>query len=219
MNRKRTYRKCYQCDSDGVTKEHIPAKSFFPDNHRKNLITVPSCHDHNTSNSEDVEYVRNLITSHINANDVGMSHFQDKVIRSFDNSPKLFHRSFRDASTVLLSSEESLTYRFEFRRLAKVMSDLAYGLYFRDFRKSFMGTWGIFSLSLLSPATVFEGKPDGWERYRETLRQLTFQQKSTPQPRVFQYGVVQWNELQLIYRLIFYEGFVVDALSLRPAPA
>lgn len=213
MKQKATDRKCYQCDSRGVTKEHVPAKSFFPDEHRKSLVTVPSCHNHNTGNSEDVEYVRNLITSHISANDVGMSHFQDKVVRSFENSPKLFDRSFRDASTVFLKGEESLTYRFEFPRFAKVMSDLAYGLYFKDCRKSFTGTWGIFPLSLLSPATVFEGKPDGWEQYRNSLRQLKFAQKPTPQPRVFQYGVVQWNDLQLIYKFVFYEGFAVVALS------
>ncbi len=58
---KKRDRQCYRCDQAGITDEHVPPKSFFPEGHRKGLITVPSCEAHNKDNSFDVEYVRNII--------------------------------------------------------------------------------------------------------------------------------------------------------------
>lgn len=213
MKRKTIARKCYRCDSDGVTKEHAPADSFFPKGHRENLVTVPSCPDHNTANSKDVEYVRNIITCHIDTNEVARFHLQNKVTRSFQNSPNLFAQTFKDTASILFNGEEAETYRYDFQRFSKVVSDLAYALYYKDFGKTFTGAWGVFSLGLLSSATVFESKPDGWDKYRNMLLQLDFTEMPTPQPKVFRYGIVKWTDLQLIYRFVFYEGFVVDALS------
>lgn len=208
--------KCYRCDSDGVTKEHAPASSFFPQGYRENLVTVPSCHEHNTSNSKDVEYVRNVIVAHLETNDVANRHLLEKVTRSFQHSPKLFYQTFKETAEILFNGEEAITYRGDLPRFSRVMSDLAYALYYKDFAKRFSATWGIFSLSLLSSVTVFEGKSDGWDHYRSLLSQLNFEEQLTPHPNVFRYGIERWNDLQLIYRFIFYDGFVVDALSLQP---
>jgi hypothetical protein len=62
---KLTMNKCYMCDAAGTTKEHAPPDCFFPKGYRAGLWTVPSCDAHNSRNSKDVEYVRNVITSHI----------------------------------------------------------------------------------------------------------------------------------------------------------
>jgi hypothetical protein len=51
---------CYVCDAPKTSHEHVPPLCFFPDEkdtrghslYRKNLITVPSCDDHNTQKSE-----------------------------------------------------------------------------------------------------------------------------------------------------------------------
>lgn len=59
------------CDKPGVTSEHVPPKSFFPDDRRVNLLTVPSCWTHNNGNSKDVEYVRNVITAGWGVNPIG----------------------------------------------------------------------------------------------------------------------------------------------------
>ncbi len=50
----RTY--CYACTKESVSREHVPAQSFFPKGYRNNLITVPSCRKHNQDNSIDVEF-------------------------------------------------------------------------------------------------------------------------------------------------------------------
>lgn len=50
---------CYYqgCQEPGTTKEHIPPKAFFPKDQRDQLLTVRSCHTHNTKKSRDDVYV------------------------------------------------------------------------------------------------------------------------------------------------------------------
>src|SRR5438270_11772363 len=87
-------KKCYRCNEDSVTREHVPPLSFFPTEHRNNLITVPSCRLHNNDNSKDVEYVRNIISMSRSANIVGSKYFWSKGFRSLKRSPKLLKRTF-----------------------------------------------------------------------------------------------------------------------------
>src|SRR6185437_6074985 len=69
---------CYACDQPATTREHVPPFSFFPEGHKQNLITVPSCAAHNNANSKDVEYVRNIITTSFGVNSVGETIFSTK---------------------------------------------------------------------------------------------------------------------------------------------
>jgi hypothetical protein len=50
---------CYFCGDKATSKEHVPPKSFFPEESkcRLNLITVPSCDKHNNEKSETDEYI------------------------------------------------------------------------------------------------------------------------------------------------------------------
>jgi hypothetical protein len=50
---------CYYqlCTRNPDTKEHIPPKSFFPIDQRNQLLTVPSCEEHNNEKSSDDTYV------------------------------------------------------------------------------------------------------------------------------------------------------------------
>lgn len=54
---------CYMCDAEATTVEHVPPKCIFPESKdlsstdklldfRKQLITVPSCDDHNGKNQK-----------------------------------------------------------------------------------------------------------------------------------------------------------------------
>jgi hypothetical protein len=52
---------CYVCGAPATSEEHAPPESFFPEGYRSGLVTVPSCADHNTKLSTDVEYVRNAL--------------------------------------------------------------------------------------------------------------------------------------------------------------
>jgi len=62
---------CYMCDALATTKEHIPPKALFLKQKdllrefslRKELITVPSCEEHNNNKSKDDEYFVYLLAS------------------------------------------------------------------------------------------------------------------------------------------------------------
>lgn len=205
--------KCYMCDAPGITKEHVPPDCFFPKGHRDGLWTVPSCDLHNSANSKDVEYVRNVITSHVNANQAGMVHFQDKSIRSLERSPKLFNQTFASAKPVILNREETAVYTFDLPRYKNVMEAIAHGVYYKMFGKAYFGSWLTFSPSMVSESALLEGKPDSWDEYGQMLLQIKYRQVATPQPKVFKLGIYQWNEDQFIYAFVFYEGFVVNPLS------
>lgn len=54
---KRSRRTCYRCDNPASSKEHVPAKAFFPKKASLQLKTVPSCELHNSAKSADDQYV------------------------------------------------------------------------------------------------------------------------------------------------------------------
>ncbi len=45
--RKKKGAPCYWCGGPSCGQEHVPPDALFPDGHRKNLLTVPACRDHN----------------------------------------------------------------------------------------------------------------------------------------------------------------------------
>jgi hypothetical protein len=101
MNSKKA-KTCYACDQPATTREHVPPQSFFPEGHRQNLITVPSCALHNNGNSLDVEYTRNIISTSFGVNDLGERHFLHKGMRSLEHSPALLQRTFADIRPVII---------------------------------------------------------------------------------------------------------------------
>ena len=88
---------CYACERDANTVEHAPPKCIFPEtkdladglNYRKNLITVPSCEEHNTAKSRDDEYLLHVLAASITSSPVGLTQFLTKVRRSLERAPAL----------------------------------------------------------------------------------------------------------------------------------
>jgi hypothetical protein len=209
--------KCYMCDAEGTTREHVPPYCFFPEGYRENLMTVPSCPDHNTKNSKDVEYIRNIIVAHFATNNLARGHFQSKVLRSFKRSPKLFTQTFGDATPIILDGQETGVSFLEMQRFKTVMEAIAQAIYFKFSGKTHLGKWEIFGTSMVSAAMIFEGKLDGSEELRRLLRGLDLTELPMPQPEVFTCGVKQWNEETLAYEFRFYGGFVVHAVGFPPS--
>lgn len=52
--------KCYMCECEGTTKEHVPPRCFFPKQKRVNLFTVPSCKKHNCRKSNIDQMMMNF---------------------------------------------------------------------------------------------------------------------------------------------------------------
>src|SRR5215475_3583146 len=136
---------CYMCSENGSTREHVPPLSFFPESHRRNLWTVRSCPEHNNDNALDVEYVRNTIALHIANSGSAISAAQERVIATFLHSPALFERTFRDRQDAVYNGDEVTVWRNDLERFQRVIKAIAYGVYFKIFRRQINKDWHIFS--------------------------------------------------------------------------
>jgi hypothetical protein len=211
----RSTQMCYMCDQRSSTREHVPPRSFFPKSMRENLWTVPSCKKHNLGNNLDVEYARNVISGQRGTNHITKGFFE-AAKRSYDQSPALFSRTFRDFREVAVDNETTGAFRFDLNRVKKVMVAICHALAYRDFGRECIGNWGIFCSTLRS----WEPTPD-WDRLGSMLSSAEYAIVATPYADVFTYGIHETAPTGFIYRLIFYGGFIVYAFPILPegAPA
>lgn len=204
---------CYVCDAPATTKEHAPPECFFPEGYRSGLVTVPSCPDHNTRLSKDVEYVRNNLCGQYGTNFVAAKVFETAKA-SYDHSPKLRDRTFSGMRQIMIGGQETGAYSIELPRFKKVMKAIAFATYYHDFGKRNEGDFDMFSPSLSSQSNLYEHRPDGYENLRRLLAECAFKSMPVPQPKVFKYGMARPGEGQIHYRFEFYEGFALYALTL-----
>jgi hypothetical protein len=200
---------CYACGQPGSTREHVPPRAFFPRGRRGNLWTVPSCRSHNTDNSLDIEYVRNVICVQRNTNAIAEAVFE-AAKRSWNRSPALFTQTFRDVVEAVIDGEPAGLFPFDLDRVTTVLSAIARALSYRDFGPQYKGEWRVFCATLLSRVSAPE-----WDSFRNMVSGVRFSAKATPDPDIFTYGV-HILDVAFIYRLVFYEGFVAFAWPVMP---
>jgi len=201
------------CEAQATTKEHAPPRSFFPEGYRRDLITVPSCDRHNSDNSMDVEYVRNVIATQHGVNDLAAKVFE-KAQRSWNRSPKLLTRTFRDFRAVQYEGSETGAFTIDLPRHRRVMEAIAYAIYFATRGRKHYGDWRIFTPSFKYAPAMLQGKPDPWESLRNLLASGVLQPLAMPEPQVFSCSEVAVNQGHLIYRFEFYGAVVVNAWTL-----
>lgn len=211
-------RKCYMCDAPGVTREHVPPLSFFPEGFRTNIWTVRSCKEHNLDNSADVEYVRNVVVSHRRATGTAQELAQSASFRSFEKSAALFERTFRDVAAVVIDGDELPIYPFDLPRFQCVMKAIAWAIYYKENKRTYAGDWHVFSPTLLS-ANDLQGVPDDWQKFRRLMEKVPFTLKASPEPSVFRYGIHTWDEEHFAYAFEFYGGFHVYVWTAPQAEA
>lgn len=207
------------CSAIATTREHAPPQSFFPDAHRLNLITVPSCSVHNLGNSEDVEYVRNIICGQRGINLAGEA--AGATARdSYDRSPGLFARTFGEARKIVIDGEETAAFPIDLPRQRVVMRAVAHALYFHDYGRKWDGGFQVFSPSLVHRDNLYDGNPDPANDFRQLLDSGTYAPMSVSNPEVFQYGIMDLGDGQIMYKFVFYESFVVNAWTrpFKPSP-
>jgi hypothetical protein len=203
---------CYACDQPATTMEHAPPKSFFPKEHRANLITVPSCALHNNANSLDVEYSRNVITTMFGTNEIAQKQFSDKVERSFIHSPNLVYTTFADIRGVVFDKTLIGVCAADAKRLERVMSACACALHFRESgeRKT---DWYIVFPNLAFSENAEQEAVAGWSEFLSILGKMRLSKRTTSSPEVFQYAFA--DDLGFpAYGMFFYKAFSVFALAI-----
>jgi len=145
--------KCYMCDNDAVSVEHVPPLCLFPEmkdtgeiNFRKNLITVPSCDLHNSKKSDDDEFLMLSLSGLMKNNPVGQFHQLIKGNRAIKRKNKKFieKQILRNHRLQKIKTPDN-NFRMisvgnpNFERLSDSFRHIAYGMYFHEFKKRFEG--------------------------------------------------------------------------------
>lgn len=206
-------KKCYLCGASKTSVEHVPAKCFFPNDemYRKNLITVPSCKEHNENTSNDDEYVRNIICMSIGNNNVAYQQFIKKVLTSLKRNQKLKSTTFNASKKVSVAESgdkirQTIAIQIERARFDKVMRKIGYALYYYEYQK----IWER-NLIVATPCLVDSNMQQ--DEYGELINSCK-QSLQTPifdgnNPKVFQYKFLETKTEDVLLWIKFYEGFEV----------
>ena len=144
--------KCYMCEREATTREHVPPKCLFPEKkdighsrYRKNLITVPSCDLHNSSKSKDDEFLMVSIAGVVGNNSIGYVHHKGKVSRALRRtSYKLLSNIFLKRKVIKINVDHNkfidvIAGTPDLDRLRSCFEHIAYGIYRHHFGENFIG--------------------------------------------------------------------------------
>lgn len=122
--------KCYYqgCNEEGVTKEHIPPKAFFPLGDNNQLLTIRSCSKHNNAKSSDDIYALAQICMHASPNNRAREVWQNKIAKQLDHNNGAFRKMLAAGSEVL--SDEGVKYPVDIERLDTFFTALSCGIVF-----------------------------------------------------------------------------------------
>ena len=146
-----TVQTCYACQNPATTKEHIPPLCLFPErkdiiddvDNRRNLITVPSCKEHNCNKSGDDEYLLYVLSTNLPANAIAQAQWT-KLKRAVERRPVLWNSMCNNSKDVeVVDSHTSKMYEavqmdLDGPRFTKSLELIVLGVYYHRFGKR----WG-----------------------------------------------------------------------------
>jgi len=143
---------CYFCGQPATSREHVPPLCIFPEakdsfgkDYRKNLITVPSCDEHNLKKSKDDEFLMACVTPTVGNNGAAYIQTKTKLRRAFErNDKRLFKSTIADPKDVIWKSPAGDEFPImvgqpDLPRLYCALNHVARGLHFHINRSHFKG--------------------------------------------------------------------------------
>jgi hypothetical protein len=210
---------CYMCSKVATSREHVPPRCFFPErkdlpegvDYRKNLMTVPSCNEHNSKSSKDDEYLLVTITAHYQNNQAGYNHYIKKIIRTFKHSTGLRRRFFEESLPVHVRQEATAVIFLETERILNMLDKIARGLHYKHFGEKWLTShlW-IFTPSRLRAPNDYDDL--SLKICNEAKRQLIRVPCYGDNPAIFSFQPYQ-NDMLTMLKMTFYEGFEVYVLD------
>jgi RNase P protein component len=207
------------CTNIATTQEHVPPKCLFPEKkdigenkYRFDLITVPSCEEHNNNKkSDDDEFLMVSIAGILGNNSIGYIHSQTKVKRALRrNAYKLLKKVFLKSKNLKLEVKNNqfvdvIIGTPDVLRLKKSFEHIAYGIYYHHFNKYFDGTVRTFMGFL-------DYSEQNGKNFKDIIRdrtsiELKNKEKFGKNQDIFYYQFLDKDEHGLLgLKLCFYEG-------------
>ena len=143
---------CYYCGRVATSREHVPPECIFPErkdcfgeDYRKNLITVPSCDEHNLKKSKDDEFLMACVTPVVGNNGAGFIQTHTKLRRAFGrNDHRLLDVTIPNAKDGVWVAPNGKKFpvligEADMPRLIGTLEHVARGLYFHATKNRFVG--------------------------------------------------------------------------------
>ena len=207
---------CYMCPNVATTTEHAPPKCFFPEKKdvgvdlRMNLVTVPSCAEHNTSKSKDDEYAMIFVVTHFETNALARSQFRTKCIRSLERSPAFTKRVFANPKDVRVAGGSSVAIQVERQRFDRVMENTCRALFYHETKRKLVDPGFVWSPAFRHPNLESDTNESALAFH--VRRALEDEQKLGQNPDVFEYQFRENLAGTTAFRLNFYKGFSAYAV-------
>ncbi|TGL13081.1 hypothetical protein EHQ42_14920 [Leptospira levettii] len=211
---------CYYCGKKATTREHIPPQSFFPKSQKLNLVTIPSCDDHNSKKTNKDEYVRNYISIHRSVREKGYEKFEEKTRSAFKKNKKL-QNALENAEKVQLDGEETGIFIAKKEIFDDFFDHLASGIFYHITKSIFNGKWTIHLISFHEDRELYESNTENLtnllQAYKIISTKTNFKKiKEFENEKVFlplYYLENNGNKTSIFLNLTFYEGFKVFILG------
>lgn len=140
---------CYWCGKPATSREHVPPKCLFPEkkdiysiyesNFRKNLITVPSCDEHNLEKSNDDEYLMTVLAGAVGNNGIAYIHNMTKVGRARKRNEKLVNVISNGTVKINGRNFPVELIKLDNYKLSYSFEAIGRALYFKEYNKIFDG--------------------------------------------------------------------------------
>jgi hypothetical protein len=217
MNNK-DIRTCYICGNPKESREHVPAKCFFPEDHRNNLITVPSCKEHNEDTSEYDNYSLFIISMNIGNNQLAENKFLTSCLNALKRDEMLYRKILGKGTEVCYGGVKTKAFEIDREQIDFTMRKIAYGLYFNEYGKPWNRELVIMTENLKDKNLQVSGKDtviqDNFKNGLENkLSALKYKGNN---PEIFQFGFLgdENNMYDMILVMKFYENFEIYAMAL-----
>ncbi|MEK4063258.1 MULTISPECIES: hypothetical protein [Paenibacillus] len=152
---------CYWCGKKATTREHVPPRCLFPtdkdvgehfnQSFRSELITVPSCDEHNSLKSGEDEYLMACLTARVGNNLIAYAHTQTKLRRSLRLHRNLLEIE-KNLNIIINEREVPVSIiNLDVPRLSYSFEAIARALFFHEYRAQHKGKCVVASDMFLSP--------------------------------------------------------------------
>jgi hypothetical protein len=208
---------CYVCGNDAVDVEHIPPTSWFPKGKKAQLITVPACKQHNQELHHDQEYVRAIVVTEQSTNSVARQFSEEKVVRSITRSRRMANDILTGAEHVIgFDGRPTGKLTANLPRFSRVFQMMAYGIYFHLNGNRYLGGFDIYSPNFVSTGQATERDREYMTLVYNLAAKSNFLRVDLANEEVFALGINVRNSFEFVYRLEFFSGFAVLAVSVPP---
>jgi len=215
---------CYMCDEIATSSEHAPPRCIFPEqkdlpegiDYRKNLITVPSCDEHNSRKSTDDEFLLFILVHGYFNNDEGRNQFSTKVLRAWERRPSFIEYLYKSQMPVIVDGEETCAVNIDIDRFNKAISNICRAIYNHEYGEKWMHPFDIISPMLLAMNQENEDLIN--QRIHAIFKHadsgVRYEQEKGDNKPIFYYKINRKaDKSYLICTFVFYGGFRIAAIS------